>query len=161
MKYGRLERERKFLLAGVPDLPSGAEEIYIVDTYFQNTRLRLRETRTPGGEAAFKLTFKHQLSSDQHWINSFSIDAGEARLLRSRLDGAELRKTRWRWAEENDRMLCVDIFDGALRGLCVLEVEAMSDEHLQSFQPAMPVATEITSDILFSGGHLAVHGRPI
>ncbi len=160
MKYGRLERERKFLLAGLPDLPAGAEDVCLVDTYFRHTRLRLREIRKRGTETVFKLTFKDQLPGGHHWINSFPINADEAAILRSRLEGAELRKTRWQWTQEGGLAICVDLFDGELAGLVVLEVEATSDEHLRGFQPPFPVVSEITSDIRFSGARLAVHGQP-
>ena len=43
LKYAHVERERRWLLAAVPDLPHDARRLTIVDRYVRGTRLRLRE----------------------------------------------------------------------------------------------------------------------
>jgi hypothetical protein len=57
-KYSLVEREKRFLLAALPD---GMEKTFrrIEDTYFQDTRLRLRKVTSPLGHILeLKLTQK-------------------------------------------------------------------------------------------------------
>ena len=43
LKYAYIERERRWLLAAVPDLPDDARRLEITDRYITGTRLRLRQ----------------------------------------------------------------------------------------------------------------------
>ena len=52
LKYARVERERRWLLASAPELGSGPMDI--TDRYLVGTRLRLREV-TEGGSVVRKL----------------------------------------------------------------------------------------------------------
>ena len=45
MKYARVERERRWLLAGMPSAVSDLEPSRIIDHYLDGTRMRLREVR--------------------------------------------------------------------------------------------------------------------
>jgi hypothetical protein len=57
-KYARVERERRFLLAGPPATIAAAPR-QITDRYVTGTRLRLRRVGHPGGgPSEFKLTQK-------------------------------------------------------------------------------------------------------
>ena len=72
------------------------------------------------------------------------------------VDGAELRKTRWR-VDLAGRSIAVDQFEGPFAGLVLAEVELDRDE------PRLPTPTfaviEVTDDDRFSGGALA-HATP-
>ena len=49
LKYAKVERERRWLLDGLPPFPDDARQVRIVDRYLHGTRLRLREvTETDG-----------------------------------------------------------------------------------------------------------------
>ena len=60
LKYAHVERERRWLLAAVPDLPEHARRLDIVDRYVNGTRLRLREV-TEAGVVTRKLGQKVRL----------------------------------------------------------------------------------------------------
>jgi hypothetical protein len=60
LKYAHVERERRWLLATVPELPPGAPRRTIVDRYVRGTRLRLREV-TEGVTVTRKLGQKVRL----------------------------------------------------------------------------------------------------
>ena len=60
LKYAHVERERRWLLAAVPDLPYDARRLTIVDRYVRGTRLRLREV-TEGSIVTRKLGHKVRL----------------------------------------------------------------------------------------------------
>jgi hypothetical protein len=56
-KYARIERERRFLLVGLPASEQPAAARKIIDHYLAGTTLRLRCVRQPGGDQ-YKLTQK-------------------------------------------------------------------------------------------------------
>ena len=56
-KYARIERERRFLLAGPPLPMAVAGRRRITDRYLPGTRLRLRRIdNLPSGDREFKIT---------------------------------------------------------------------------------------------------------
>ncbi len=58
-KYARVERERRFLLAGPPSAPAVTASRRITDHYLPGTRLRLRRVgHLDSGACEFKLTQK-------------------------------------------------------------------------------------------------------
>jgi len=54
----------------------------------------------------------------------------------------------------------IDEFDGALAGLCLVEVEFDSRDDAARFEPPDWFGTELTDDDRWSNRSLAVHGRP-
>jgi CYTH domain-containing protein len=60
LKYAVVERERRYLVASVPDGVTGSKEI--LDRYVTGTRLRLREVREADGTVTRKLGHKVRLS---------------------------------------------------------------------------------------------------
>jgi hypothetical protein len=54
VKYARIERERRFLLDGLPDL-AGARVLRITDRYVDGTRLRVRTVEEDGCDVVRKL----------------------------------------------------------------------------------------------------------
>ena len=92
LKYAVVERERRFLVAGVPEGVLGTKEIS--DRYVIGTRLRLREVRELDGTLVRKLGHKVRISegpadvactnfypSDQEWA---LLEALTARTLRKK-----------------------------------------------------------------------------
>jgi hypothetical protein len=55
-KYGRIERERRFLLDQFPNHVNAVRVRRITDRYIDGTTLRLREQSEDGGPTMFKLT---------------------------------------------------------------------------------------------------------
>src|SRR5579884_2200424 len=97
-KYARVERERRFLLAGPPAPSAVTATRLITDLYLTGTRLRLRHAELPGDNSEFKLTQKipaaRRPGAVQGLITTTYLSSAEYRLLAT-LPAAVLRKTRF------------------------------------------------------------------
>ncbi|MFJ1753286.1 hypothetical protein [Kitasatospora sp. NPDC088134] len=155
-KYARVERERRFLLAGAPSPATVTLARRITDRYVSGTRLRLRRMeRLDTGECAYKLTQKLPAPSAastgavQGLITNLYLSPEEYELLLATLDGPELVKTRLSVGP-----LGVDAFEGPLRGLVLAEAEFDSAEAAETFVPPPGCLAELTDDPRFTGGSL-------
>jgi CYTH domain-containing protein len=157
-KYALVERERRFLMAG---LPSGggasARRVDIVDRYLTGTRLRLRRIGSPGSpEPELKLTQKvpaAQPGPVRGLITNLYLSPAEYDVLAT-LPGAELAKTRLFFPP-----YAVDVFGPPRGGLVLAEVELDSDADLAACPPPPGSLAEVTCDDRFTGGRLAVTPR--
>ena len=77
LKYAVVERERRFLVAGVPDGVIGTKEIS--DRYVIGTRLRLREVRETDGSVVRKLGHKVRVGEGPAEVacTNFYVNADE------------------------------------------------------------------------------------
>lgn len=152
-KYARVERERRFLLAGPPPASAVSASRRITDRYLPGTRLRLRRIDYLESQAReFKFTQKvpaGQPGYVQGLITNTYLSETEYALLAS-LPADVLSKTRFSLPP-----LGVDVFDPPLHGLVMAEAEFATDEEARSF-PLPPLAVaEVTGDARFTGGNLA------
>lgn len=156
-KYARVERERRFLLAGPPLAPAATAERRITDRYLTGTRLRLRRVEyLDSGISEFKLTQKvpaGQPGPVRGLITNIYLSAEEYQRLLP-LPAAVLRKTR-----TSVPPLGVDIFGPPLHGLVLAEAEFGTDEEAAGFRPPREIVAEVTDDDRFSGGRLACARR--
>jgi CYTH domain-containing protein len=155
-KYSRVERERRFLLAGPPELSAVTGRRVITDRYLLGTRLRLRRAEFPDGRCELKLTQKIAVARPgavQGLITNTYLSPAEYGTLAS-LPAALLSKTRL-----SVPPLGVDVFDGPLRGLVLAEAEFTADEEADSFTPPAACVAEVTDDPRFTGGRLVVTSR--
>jgi CYTH domain-containing protein len=156
-KYARVERERRFLLAGAPPASAGTAVRQITDRYLTGTRLRLRRIDYPGGGTSeFKLTQKVPAGLPgpvRGLITNIYLSGAEYEVFAS-LPGAVLRKTR-----VGGQPLVTDIFSPPLHGLVLAESEFGSDDEAAAFRPACDVVAEVTDDVRFTGGRLALTER--
>ncbi len=156
-KYERVERERRYLLPGLPPgLELTAPHAQITDNYVTGTRLRLRKRRwVPTNEWTLKLTQKHAPGPpdfSRTLITSIYLNEYEYEVL-SVFEGNELRKNRYPYEHEG-RLYAVDVFLGSLRGLVLAETDFETDAEMDSF-PAPPFAfLDVTRDELFTGARL-------
>lgn len=152
-KYAQLENERRFLVTDCPDL--SAEPFRLIeDVYLSDTRLRLRSIMHPDSSREFKLCKKYvSLDPASGPIVNIYLSEVEHAIL-SCLPGRPIRKRRYRVAW-GDSTFAVDIFEGALMGLvlCEMEAESPDDVRLAAFPPW--AAREVTDDPFFAGGNLA------
>jgi CYTH domain-containing protein len=156
-KYARVERERRFLLAGPPPPSAVTASRRITDRYLPGTRLRLRRVDHSGsGAREFKFTQKVPAGRPgfvQGLITNTYLSAAEYDLLAT-LPAEVLSKTRL-----SVPPLSVDVFDPPLHGLVLADAEFGTDEAAQSFLlpadllPAAVIA-EVTDDARFTGGSL-------
>lgn len=172
-KYARSERERRFLLAGVPEFSATTELRRIEDRYLDGTRLRVRAVRQDGREPVFKLGQKVRLDGGRPGQpgtpeqpvtiahTTLYLNRAEYDLLRV-LPGRDLVKTRT-LVDWGDRTVAVDTFTGRLQGLVLAEFDldttadttAGSDTDVM-LGPPLPWVAEVTGDERFTGGALAL-----
>lgn len=157
MKYARIERERRFLLAELPpNLDSHAPSLRIVDRYIVGTRLRLRRMESADGQVeARKFTQKYDADDApglRTIITNMYLSEREYQLLAA-LDARVLIKQRYTY-HSADRRFSIDRFEGALHGLILAEVEADSDAALHAMPLPDFARCDVTDDPVFTGGNL-------
>jgi CYTH domain-containing protein len=160
-KYARLEFERRWLVdrAARPAL-SDAFVTLIDDLYIAGTRLRLRQMRRPDlAETKWKLTKKYECDEPcARPIVSAYLTESEYELLRT-LPGDELCKRRLHFEHEG-RWWSLDLFEGPLAGLEIVECEAEDRTALAELSPPDWVLREVTDLPHWQGGALAANGIP-
>ena len=78
LKYAKVERERRWLLDGLPPFPDDARQVRIVDRYLHGTRLRLREVTETDGTVVRKLGHKVRLGDDAREVACTSLYLDDA-----------------------------------------------------------------------------------
>ena len=157
-KYARVERERRYLLADLPEGLTRAEHhLQITDNYITGTRLRIRKVRDPQtNKWIVKFTQKfapEQKDLSRTVITNLYLNATEAEML-SVFEANEIRKNRYYFDFEG-RRFSIDMFLGDLFGLVLAEVSFETDADLDSFpKPAFAIA-DVTNNVVFSGGRLS------
>jgi len=158
----RIERGRRFLLAGPPDPGLITGTWRIADRYVQGTRLRLRAVHRAGdGRRYYELTQQIPPPRDvqvprgvRGLVTNIYLDVAEYERLAG-LAGAMLVKTR-----HSVPPFGVDVFEGPLAGLVLAETDFESDSSCAAFIPPLDgrarIITEVTGDPRFSGECLAM-----
>lgn len=158
-KYARVERERRYLLDGLPEgLTRASPHVQITDNYITGTRLRLRKVREPQtNKWTVKFTQKFAPNSadlSRTIITNIYLTAAESEVL-GVFEANEIRKNRYPY-EFAGRKFTIDMFLGDLFGLVLAETGFDSDEELDSFPPPPFVVADVTQKELFTGGNLSV-----
>src|SRR2546423_488297 len=151
-KYARVEIERRFLLAGVPEGADVLAVHEIDDRYVDGTRVRLRRMVQVGGPTQLKLTQKlpePDASARQGTLTTLYLSEDEYAAL-AVLPAATLSKSRLSIAPYG-----VDVFHGELEGLYLAEAEFASLEDAAALVPAAFCRAEVTTDRRFTGGEPA------
>ena len=149
--YARVEIERRFLLAGVPEGVEISAVHEIDDRSVDGTRLRLRRMAQVGGPTQLKLTQKLPEPGGrarQGALTTIYLSAAEHAVF-ARLPAVALSKSRLSIAPYG-----VDLFRGALAGLVLAEAEFASEEEAAAHAPAPFCLAEVTGDPRFTGGEL-------
>ena len=152
-KYALAENERRFL-AVMPDDLRRRDHVLIEDLYVTGTRLRLRSvTDSRTGDRVYKFCKKYPWADDvsRPIVNMYLSD--EEFALLCALPGRRLTKQRYR-LEHEGHGFGIDVFQGALDGLVLSEVEKPTREALSSVAIPDWVICEVTEDGFFSGGNL-------
>lgn len=156
-KYAQIERERRWLLATLPDsLQNSHDYQRIEDRYITGTPLRLRHmTDATGQVTARKLTQKYQAADQTAYattITNFYLDEVSYALLET-LPAQILVKKRYKLVDGRFQF-SIDQFSGPLTGLILAEIEQPDmDSLLQVPQPTFALR-EVTQDLRFTGGAL-------
>jgi adenylate cyclase len=152
-KSGR-EIERKWILPATPQLDGRVSESIRQGYLFSGaSEMRVRRTEN----ACFMTVKRAGDGYRQEWeseIPEWVFDA-----IWPNTKGSRLRKTRYSWKDDRVRFE-VDIYEGKLAGLMVLEVEFRSKRAAAAFQlPDWAAgAREVTEDARFSNAALASAG---
>ena len=156
-KYARVERERRYLLADLPEGLSRADHhLQITDNYLTGTRLRLRKVRDPKTNK-WIVKFSQKFAPDakdfsRTIITNTYLNALEAEML-AVFEANEIRKNRYAF-EFDGRRFSVDMFLGDLFGLVLAEISFETDAELDGFpQPPWALA-DVTNLEVFTGGRL-------
>jgi CYTH domain-containing protein len=155
-KYARTEFERRWLVdsAARPSL-EGAFRTLIEDRYIEGARLRLRQMSRPDlGEVKWKLTKKYECDdpSARPIVTSYLTEAEY--VLLTGLPARVLRKIRYH-LPIGGQWWSLDLFEGALDGLELVESEADDAAALASLVPPDWATKEVTYDTRYQGGALA------
>ena len=153
------EIERKFVLSEIPGVDVlGTGELlrqgYIAEE--GDVVVRVRVT----GQAA-TLTVKAGVGLSRTEVE-VAISRDEAEALWPHTAGRRIEKTRHRVSHLDlaDRVADVDIYAGALAGLCTAEVEFDTEHDAVAFSPPTWFGREVTQEPGWSNAALARHGLP-
>ena len=150
LKYAIVERERRFLLAR---LPEGAVTTTreIVDRYVTGTRLRLREMRESDGTVVRKLGHKVRLTDGPAEVacTNFYLDEEEWAVLTA-LPARTLRKTRH--VVRRDGLLVA--IDEHQDGTLVAEIDD-GEQPSQHVPDWLDVLEDVSDDERWTGAYLA------
>ena len=155
-KYAVFERERRFLVdrARRPDL-AGLPFIRIEDRYLHGTRLRLRHMRdSASGLAVFKLTKKYETGDvlARPIVTAYLTEA-EFEVFTA-LPALMLSKRRYK-IEARGGTFAIDVFEGALDGLELAEIEMADDAALRALTAPDWAIADVSEDCRYQGGRLA------
>lgn len=146
LKYAQVERERRFLIAVLPDGVTGS--VRIEDRYLCGTRLRLRQVTYDDGTVVRKLNHKVRLADGPAEIacTSMYLDDNEWDLL-GELPSRALQKVRHLIEHDGHRVAVDEFADGTLLA------EITSEDSSPPSVPAwLPVVREVTHDEGWTGG---------
>jgi CYTH domain-containing protein len=141
-RYARLEDERRFLVAAVPEGATSPRRIE--DRYVTGTSLRLRRVTDERG-SVLKLGHKQRCDEGRPstvWHTTMYLDDAEYAMLAT-LEARTLDKLRWSLSDGGS----ADELLGALAGLVLIEGD-------RPFE-LPPPAVEVTADERFCGDALA------
>ena len=149
LKYAVVERERRYLVADIPEGVTGSKEI--LDRYVTGTRLRLREVREDDGTVTRKLGHKVRLSDGPSEVacTNFYLDDREWALLVA-LPAQVLRKRRHLIDRDGLTVAVDELEDGTL----LAEIDA-GDRPSQAVPEWLDVVEDVSGDERWTGARLA------
>ena len=155
LKYARPELERRW--RADPALRPPVEDldfVVIEDRYLTGTRLRLRRMTRRDGWTACKLTKKYETDRPEaRPIVTAYLTEGEYALFAS-LPACPMRERRYHFPIDG-RYWSLDLFEGPLEGLELVEVETPDEAALVALVPPPWAAKEVTDDPRYQCGSLA------
>jgi CYTH domain-containing protein len=149
LKYAVVERERRFLLASLPDGVTSTKQI--VDRYVTGTRLRLREVRDDAGTVTRKLGHKVRLTEGPAAIacTNFYLDDQEWAVLAD-LPARLLRKSR-HIVHRDGLVIAVDEHED---GTLIAEIDD-GDQPARPVPDWLDVVADVSDDERWTGSRLA------
>ncbi len=155
MKNLEIKFERRFLLEDLPDpLTRASEHLQFFDDYLTDTRLWLRQIRTPQtGRRSRYLIQKYPIAPpDPSGLASAEIELNERESeVLSVFEGNQLRYNRYQLTLETGQTMLIDMFlNRELWNLVLATSEFSTAEEMKAFEPPSFVTMEITQDEFFA-----------
>ena len=161
-----MEIERKWLVSGknIPYDLEKLEALEIEQAYVSfHPTVRVRALRDRQGDERFVLTVKSGSQTDDGLSREefeVPIDRAGYEALRQKAEGSVIRKTRYLARRADGLLEEIDVFRGALEGLCYLEIEFQTVEQARAFPSPCWTTRDVTSDRRFRNSALAQYGMP-
>ncbi len=154
-----IEIERKFILHGSPPADRLGAGVRIRQGYLAENEPV--EVRVRIADAAATLVLKAGTGLSRTEVE-LPISLAQAEALWPYTARRRIAKTRHRVVLDDDARLVaeVDVYGGALSGLCVVEVEFDSEEDAAAFVPPEWFGRELTGEVGWGNAALARDGRP-
>lgn len=156
-----LEIERKFLVdieSLPPQMDAPHKQYYIEQTYISiEPEVRIR--RINGNSYYFALKLPRDETGLSRAEIDFIIDERAYNELVQMAIGTTILKTRYQFYE-GDTYVYLDVYDGELEGLAVVEVQFESEQQANAFQPPEWFGPDVTSDKRYKNAQLAMNGMP-
>lgn len=149
LKYAVVERERRYLLTGLPEGTTSTLEI--LDRYLSGTRLRLREVRTSDGTVTRKLGHKVRLGDGPAEIACTSLYLNDEEwAVLAALPARVLRKRRHVVERDGLQVAVDELEDGSL----IAEIDD-GDSPSELVPDWLDIVRDVTADEAWTGARLA------
>lgn len=161
-----MEIERKWLTdrQQIPYDLAQLEAFEIEQAYISfHPTVRVRALRDRQGNERFVLTVKSGAKNDDGLAREefeLPIDRAGYESLRRKAEGSLIRKTRYLFPRKDGLLEEIDVFHGALEGLCYLEIEFPTVEAARAFPSPDWTALDVTRDRRYRNSALAQSGMP-
>ena len=155
------EIERKWLIK-VEDIPfdlSKAEKYEIEQTYL-NFSPEIRVRNINNNEYILTIKSDTSIKGLVREENEYIITEEEYNNLLTKKEGNTITKTRYRFKDEKETEMEIDIFSGDLEGLAYLEIEFINVEDANEYKTPDWVVKDVTTDFNYKNGYLARYGIP-
>lgn len=149
LKYAVVERERRYVLAALPEGITRTRQI--TDRYVVGTRLRLREVQNEDGTVVHKLSHKVRLAEGPGEVACTNVYLNDEEwILLHELPAHELRKTR-HLVHRDGLIVAIDEHEG---GTLVAEID--DGEQPSPLVPGwLDVVEDVSDDETWTGAALA------
>ena len=146
-----LEFERMFLAKSLPAKLEECKKKEILDIYLpQDSHHPVLRIRKNGDK--YEMTKKEVVSAGVFKEQTITLTPEEFDAL-AKTEGKRVHKVRY-FYPHNDRILEIGVFQGALKGLVLIDVEFASEEDMKNFTPPDFILAEAKSKELLAGGML-------
>jgi CYTH domain-containing protein len=165
-KAKQIETRRVFLIENLPaPLTRASRHLQIFDNYIENTRLRLRSMRVPETkqwtwilQQRFPLEDLSSWQMAEIYLNeaehhAFEFFEGREVKKNERVETSEIRKNRY-FYYFGGKQFEIDLFLGALWGLCLAKINFKSVDELTAFEVPSFALLEVTRNEFFVGANL-------
>ncbi|MBN1544332.1 hypothetical protein JW898_02615 [Candidatus Woesearchaeota archaeon] len=146
-----IELEKTYLAKSVPKGLAECRSKEIIDIYIPRSHLHPKLRIRKNGDR-YEMTKKEPVADDASEQEEQTIILTEEEFnALNKLDGKKTRKIRYHYPHDG-RMAEIDVFEGALKGLIVIDFEFDTEEDKETF--AMPefCLAEVTQEEFIAGG---------